>query len=100
MISVHGQDQVVLLPVLGEVFSLVIDDMICSKGAHHFQVPGTAHRGDFSPKRFSDLHGKSSHTTRGAINQNLLPWMKVSFVAQTLQGGHRRFRYSRSLFER
>jgi len=63
------------------------------------QIPRTAHRGDFSPKRFGDLHGKSSHTTRGAINQNLLTVLNVPFVAQTLQGGHRRQRYSRSLFE-
>ena len=62
MISVHNQDQVVLLPVLGEIFHLLIDDMLCPKGAHHFQVPRTAYRFDFSPERFGDMHCKRSQS--------------------------------------
>ena len=81
MISVHSQDQVILLPVLGEIFFLVINDMVCPKRAHHLQIPRAAHRRDFRPERFGNLHGKRSHTTRGAIDQNLLPWLNVSFVA-------------------
>jgi hypothetical protein len=62
----------------------------CPQRVHHFQVPRASHRGDFRPKRFGDLHGECSHTTGGAINQNLLPWLNVSIVPQSLQGGHRR----------
>jgi hypothetical protein len=60
--------------------------MICSKGAHHFQVPRAAHGCDFGPKRFGDLYRKRTYTTRRTIDQNLLPWLNLRFIAQTLQG--------------
>lgn len=37
-------------------------------------------------------------STRGASNQYLLSSLNVAFVAQSLQSGHRRYRYSRCLF--
>ena len=56
-----------------------------------------AHAGDFSPKRFGNLHGKRPHAPGRTVNQNLLPWLKLSFVAQALQSGERRHGNGRCL---
>jgi hypothetical protein len=40
-----------------------------------------------------------THTTRRTINQNLLPWLNLSFIAKTLQGDDCRFSYSRCFLE-
>ncbi len=81
MISVHSQDQVVLLPVLGEVFYRVIDDMICPKGAHHprFLVLHTAVTS--APNALAICTANVPTPPRRAIDQNLLPWLNISFVA-------------------
>ena len=80
-----GTDQLYdLLPVLGEIFYLVIDNVICSQGAYRFQFPRTAHRGDFIPKRFGDLHGKCSAAAGCAINQNLLFRLSAPFYTHNL----------------
>src|SRR5690349_19403546 len=57
------------------------------------------HTGHFSAERFGNLHGKGTHTTRGAVDQNLVPGCNLSFIAQGLQGGHCRYRHGCRLLE-
>jgi hypothetical protein len=59
--------------------------MVCTDRAHQVQIAGTAYACDFSLERFGDLHCKRTHTTGCAIDQNLLPRLDLSLIAQTLQ---------------
>jgi hypothetical protein len=49
-------------------------------------ISRAAHASHFSSERFGNLHRKRTHTTRRTINQNLLPWLNLSFIAKTLRG--------------
>src|SRR5947209_12859355 len=93
MISVGSKNQVILLPISGELFLRVINDVVCPDRAHHVHIPRAAYGGHFSSKRFGNLHRKRTHTTTRTINQNLLPLLNVSFIAKALQGGESRLRY-------
>src|SRR5260370_7729063 len=93
MISVNSKNQVIPLPISGAIFLRVINDMVCTNRAHYVQIPRAAYGGDFSPKRFGNLHRKRTHTTTRTINQNLFPLLNVSFIAKALQGGESRLRY-------
>src|SRR5258708_1595767 len=93
MISVNSKNQVIPLPISGAIFLRVINDMVCTNRAHYVQIPRAAYGGDFSPKRFGNLHRKRTHTTTRTINQNLLPLLNVSFIAKALQGGESPLRY-------
>ena len=81
MISINRQDQVILLPILGEIFFSVINDMVCPKRARLVQIPGAAHGSDFSAELFGNLHRKRPHPTRRTIDQNLLPRLNLPFRA-------------------
>src|SRR3989440_11538966 len=100
MISVRSKNQVITLPILGEIFLRVINDLICANRACHIQIPRAAHTSHFSSERFGNLHRKRTHTTRRTMNQHLLPWLNLSFIAKTLQGGDCRHRYGRCFLER
>src|SRR5579863_10030724 len=93
MISISSKNQVILLPIAGEIFLRVINHMVCTNRAHYVQIPRAAHGGDFSPGRFGNLHCKYTYTTRCTINQNLLPFLNLPFVAKALQGDNCRLRY-------
>jgi len=56
MIAVHRKNQVIPLPISGEIFVRVINDMVCTYRAHYVQIPRAADSGDVSPKRFGKLH--------------------------------------------
>ena len=99
MISVSSKNQVITLPIFGEIFLSVINDLVCTNRAHHVQFPRAAHASYFSPERFGNLHRKRTHTTRRTINQNPLSWLNLSFIAKTLQGGDCRKRYGRCFLE-
>src|SRR5712691_547907 len=87
MISVHSKNEVIALPILGEIFLRVINDLVCANRAHHVHTPRAAYASDFSPERFGNLHRKRSHTTRRTMNQHLLSELYLSFRAKALQGG-------------
>src|SRR2546429_1694481 len=99
MISVNSKNEVIPLPIFGEIFWGVINDMFCPNRAHHVHIPRAAHASHFSPERFGNLHRKRSHTTRRTMNQHLLSWLNLSFSAQALQGGDCRERDGRCFFE-
>src|SRR5579864_3723450 len=87
MISVHRKNEVIPLPIFGEICLGVINDLVCANRAHHIHIPRAAHASDFSPERFGNLHRKRPHTTRRTMNQHLLSWLNLSFSAKALQGG-------------
>src|SRR5436305_10970162 len=92
MISVHSKNQVIPLPISGEIFLRVINDVVCTNRAHYVQIPRAAYGSHFSPERFGNLHCKRTDTTRRTMNQDLLPLLNVSFIAKALQGGESRLR--------
>src|SRR5213078_3914416 len=92
MISVHSKNQVIPLPISGEIFLRVINDVVCTNRAHDVHIPRAAYGGDVSPKRFGKLHRKRTDTSRRTIDQHLLPLLNVSFIAKALQGGESRLR--------
>src|SRR3972149_10384591 len=100
MITVNGKNQVVILPVSGEIFLGVINHVVCPNGARHVQIPRAAHGGHLSPERFGKLYCKRTHSARGALDQNLLPGPDPSSVADTLQSSERRHRHGRCFLER
>src|SRR6266566_2542557 len=100
MISVRSKNQVIPLPIVGEIFLRVINDVVCADRAHHVHIPRAAHASHFSPERFGNLHGKHTNTARRTMYQDLLPWLNLSFIAKTLQGGDCRDRYGRGFLER
>src|SRR5436305_6254857 len=100
MISVRSKNQVITLPILGEIFLRVINDLICPNRARHVHIPRAAHTSHFSPERVGNLHRKRTHTTRRTMNQDLLPWLNLSFIAKSLQGSDCRHRYGRCFLER
>src|SRR5712692_5490164 len=92
MISDSIKNQVITLSAFGEIFLRVINHMICANLAHHVQIPGAAHTGDFSTERFGNLNSKSTNATRCPMDQNLLPLLNLSSVAKTLQSRECRYR--------
>src|SRR5260370_22433198 len=61
--------------------------MVCTNRSCDVHIPGAAYGSDFSPERFGNLDRECTHTTRGAINQNLVAWLDPSLITKTLKGG-------------
>ena len=94
------EDEVVSLLAVCEVLLGVVDDVVCADRSDHVRVLPTAHAGHFRSERFGDLYGERSYATRGAIDQHLLPWLYLSFVAESLEGGECGDGYGRGLVKR
>ena len=43
-------NQIILLPILGEIFLRVINDLVCPNRVRQIHIPRAAYGGDFSPK--------------------------------------------------
>src|SRR5688572_12561912 len=78
-------NQVITLPISGEIFSRVVNDMVCTNGAHHIQIPRTAYARNFSAERFGKLNRKCTHATSRPIHQNLLSGLDMGLIAKTSQ---------------
>src|SRR5712692_11136532 len=85
MMGIRTHDQIVTLPALREIFSSVINDMVGAKRSRRVHIPSAAHGSDFSPERFGNLDRKCTHTTRRAINQNLVAWLDPPLITKTLK---------------
>src|SRR5262245_59262551 len=85
MISVSGDDQVVMLSVLSDVLFRVIDNVVRTDRARDVQVPRTAYGCHLSAKGFRDLNRECSHTAAGAVDKNLLSWLDLSVFANALK---------------
>ena len=82
------EHQVVALVAPGEVLPGVVDDVIGAERSHEVDVPRAAHRGHLRAERFRDLHGERPDASRGAVDQDLLPRLKLPLVAKTLERGN------------
>src|SRR5260370_30411558 len=91
--------QIILVSIFSEVFLGVINDMVCAKRAQKVQLAGVIHPSHLSPVEFGKLHCKRTGAATGTINQNLLPWLDLSFIANPLQGDHCRLRDCRYFLE-
>src|SRR5919112_1592305 len=91
--------QIVLFSVLGEVFLGVINNMVCAKRAHKVLLAGVIHPSYLGPVYFGKLHRNRTGTTTGAINQNPLSRLDLSFIANPLEGNNCRLRDGRCFFE-
>src|SRR5262245_15321369 len=92
MISVSGDDQIVTLSILGEVFFRVINDAIGANRARDVQVPRTAYGGHLSAKGFGNLYCERTHAAARAVDENCLSRLNLSVIANTLksrQSGNR-----------
>jgi hypothetical protein len=74
--------------------------MVCANRSRRVHISRAAHGRDFSPERFGNLDRKRTHTTRRAINQNLLASLDPSLVTKTLKGRDCRHWYGRCALKR
>src|SRR5450631_941602 len=81
------EKQIVTFALLSEVIAGIVNDPVGTKRAHQFDILCAAHASYVSPKRLRNLHGKGADSSGRAVNQDLLPRLKVSFVAEPLQRG-------------
>src|SRR3990170_1729230 len=100
MVPCHIEDQVIPLTLPGEVLPGVIYDPVCTDRSDHVHVPWATHPGHVRSERLGDLHGKRTHASRRAVDQDLLTRPNLSFVTQTLQSRDRRHRYRGGFLER
>src|SRR5215217_252887 len=100
MVRHQVKDNIVLFPLVGEVFARVINDNVCAERMDHLHIPRTAHTGYLGAKRLRDLYSKRTHASGGAIDQNLLARLKLCFVPKSLQRGECGHRHRSSLLER
>src|SRR6266498_6002019 len=87
MICCNVTDQVVTLPVSGEVFLGIVDEMICADRADHVQIRRAGYSRHLGPEGFGNLHSKCSHATTRTVDQYFLPGLDLSMVTKGLQGG-------------
>src|SRR5215204_3978332 len=88
------------LPRVREVILGVVDDVLCAQRSDHLHVPRAAHATHLGIEGLGDLYGEGPHASRGADDQDLVPWLDPSLVAQSLQGCGRGQGYGRHLLER
>ena len=73
MIAHRTENQISPLPVIGEIFLRVIDDVAAPIERTRSKSPGAAHASNLSPEGFGNLHGKRTYAAGCPIDQNLLP---------------------------
>src|SRR6266567_104532 len=100
MMCVGGKNQVIMLAVLGEVCLSVINHVVRADRSCRLNIPRTAHRGNFSPERFGNLDRKGADPARGAIYQDSLAWLDLSFVTKALKGSDCRHGYGCRVLKR
>jgi hypothetical protein len=74
--------------------------MVCTNGTRRIQILRTAHSIDFRAECFGNLHGKGAYAAGRAVDENLLPRLNLSLMAQTLQCGECCYRNSRGLLNK
>jgi hypothetical protein len=79
------EDEIVALPTLGEVLVGVVDDVVCADRSDHVHVPRAAHAGHFGAEGLGNLHGERPNPSRRADDQDLVPRLDPSVIAQTLE---------------
>src|ERR1700733_14198342 len=100
MIAVRTKNQIVALSTSGEIFTRVIDDVVCANRSCGVHISCAAHGRNFRPERFGNLHRECTYTTRRAVNQNFLALLDSSFVTESLEGSKSRHGQSCCVLER
>src|SRR5436190_21970650 len=79
------ENYVVTLVTLREILFGVINHLIGSERSDHFQIAGAANPSYIGAERFGDLDSECTHASRGAVDQDLLARLNLSFIAHSLQ---------------
>src|SRR5688572_29119445 len=79
------EQQVILFTASSEVLPGVINHMVSSKRTGVLDVPRAAHGGHVNSERFRNLDGERAYASGCAVDQDFLPGLDLSIVAQTLQ---------------
>ena len=74
-------DQVVALGAAGEIRLRVVDHVVCADRADQLQLLRAVHARHVRAVRLRELESERSHTTAGAVDQDLLPRLQLLLVA-------------------
>src|SRR6266404_7016933 len=84
------ENDVVTFRTFSEILFRVIDDVIRAERSNKIDIPRTADARHICAERLGDLHRERAYASRRAIDQDLLPRLDLSFVANSLQRGDAR----------
>src|ERR1700730_1990001 len=84
------ENYVVAFRAFGEILFRVIDDVIRAERSHKIDILRTADTGHIRAERLGDLHREGSHTSRRAVDQDLLTGLNFSLITKRLQSGDAR----------
>src|SRR6266542_6764933 len=79
------ENYVVTFRTFREILFRIIDDVICAERSNQIDIPCAAYAGHICTERFRDLHGERADASGRTVNQDLLPGLNFSFVAEGLQ---------------
>src|ERR1700730_4976175 len=100
MVGKAVEDQVVVLPTLGEILLGVIDHVICADGSDHVHIIRCRYASHICAERLGDLHSERTNTSPCAVNQDFLSRLNLSLIAKTLQCGECRYGHRSCLLKR
>ncbi len=99
MVRHEIENQIVASPTFDEILLGVINDVIRTNRSDHLHIPCAAYAGHICAEPLGDLYSERAHASRRTVNQDLLPRLNLSLVAQTLQCGESRHRYRTGLLK-
>src|SRR5882762_6485327 len=100
MVTNAVKNQVVTSLSFSEILFHVVNDLISPDGSNQVRLSRTANTGYVCAERLGDLHGERADASARTINEDVLPRLKLSFVAKTLERGEPRNRQRSCLLKR
>src|SRR3712207_6117538 len=94
------EDEIVPMFALGKVLPRVVNDMVRADRPDHVHVSRAAHACYLSSERLGNLHSERSDASRRTIDQDLLPPLNLTSIANGLEGGEASHGNDRSLLKR
>jgi hypothetical protein len=89
-VAADVEDQVVPLPTVGRVLTLVVDDVVRAQRPHQVHLAAAAHPGHLGPERLRDLHREAPHAPGGAEDEDVLAGLEAPRIAAWIaEPGHR-----------
>src|SRR5947207_1476121 len=79
------ENHVITLVTFGEILFGIINYMIRPERSDHFQISRATDAGYLGTEQFGDLDRERTDASRRAVDQDLLPRLDLSFIAQSLQ---------------
>jgi hypothetical protein len=86
-IATDVEDDVVALLVIGDVFPGVVDDVVGAEGSDRVDLRRAGHAGHDSSGRLGDLDGEGAHAAGCADDQDPVPGLHSTVLADGLEGG-------------